>query len=29
MFNCESEYYALTEAEKKVVWLRELLLKLN
>ena len=29
MFSCESEYYALTEVEKKVVWLRELLLKLN
>ena len=29
MFNCESEYYALTEVEKKIVWLRELLLKLN
>ena len=29
MFSCESEYYALTEAEKKTVWLRELLLKLN
>ena len=29
MFNCESEYYALAEAGKKVVWLRELLLELN
>ena len=29
MFNFESEYYALAEAEKKVVWLRELLLELN
>ena len=29
MFSCESEYYALAEAEKEVVWLRELLLELN
>ena len=29
MSNYESEYYALTKAEKKVVWLRELLLELN
>ena len=29
MFHCESEYYALTKVEKKVVWLRELLLELN
>ena len=29
MFNCEFEYYVLAEVEKKVVWLRELLLKLN
>ena len=29
MFSCESEYYALAEVEKEVVWLRELLLKLN
>ena len=29
MFNCESEYYALAKVEKKVVWLRELLLELS
>ena len=29
MSDCKSEYYVLTETEKKVVWLRELLLKLN
>ena len=29
IFNCESEYYALTEIKKKIVWLRKLLLKLN
>ena len=29
MFNCESEYYTLTETGKETVWLRELLLGLN